>query len=55
MLIVVLHYSMPALQKQAVHKQIDPKDEEGAISESSVGGRRWEFYDVMILMCCHFM
>ena len=53
--IVVLHYSMPALQKRAVHKQIDPKDEEGAISESSVGGRRWEFYDVMILMCCHFM
>ena len=54
-LIVVLHYSMPVLQKRAVHKRIDPKDEESEISESFVGGRRWEFNDVMILMCCHFM
>ena len=28
------------LQKQAVHKQIDPEDEESGISESFVGGMR---------------
>ena len=39
-LIVVLHYSIPALQKRAVHKQIDHEGEDSAISESFVGGRR---------------
>ena len=34
-LIIVLLYQFLALQKQAVHKRIDPEDEESAIS---VGG-----------------